>query len=384
MKENMNSKDIKIEIAEKLARMDIDPVLFIDLFVEQYLTQILNEAGVRTGLQSIWDSIIPSRNRAALVAKQYDLNGKFIEAMNFLKSLEKIISNAPNNSDWSNTTNVQNIFNKLLISINDLEKNANIIKNVNVQIQRAKIGAKITGAKNIDFKVEVLDRKMSNAMNKIKTLDELKTYLDNIDPEVKQKLLIKGGSVNINLPKYTDANNAITELKNNYLGYFNNFDKAILKFANNDRNLADNLLTYFIQKTSIPSFLSGGDIENTLVEKIKGLKSLQDVSNLLDGLNDTEKTQLNQFVSKIDETQDPMKSGLDYYKTSLSGTKYNNLLQSLIAKIHAKFGITDTKKQEKLLVYLLYSSPIFETIKSGKSDAYGGSDPMKNIKSFDE
>jgi hypothetical protein len=383
-------KDIKFKLAEKLATMETDPVLFLDLYFEQKVFDILKEesyGGVRTGLmQRIWD-VMPFRDKAEITRKQYDLKGKFIEAMNFLTNLENIISNRPNSSQWNDTIQVQNIFNDMLKSINSLQKDSNLIKNVSDQIQKAAVGAKITGAKNIDFKLQVLDPKLSKEIKTINSTDQLELFLDKVnnDDEAKRKLLLAAKSTNISLPKYSNIQTVINNLTAYNPASFTSLTNKILQFSNNNSSITRKILFYLLEKTMIPQFLLSQDINAVTLQKIKNVKSLEELSSLTDSLNPTEKAKISQIGKDLDITKNTeFKNALLFYNTKLKNTKYNDLVDSLINKIKNNFGITDANHALHTALYLLYSSPVLEAIKSGKSDAYGGSDPMKNIKSFDD
>jgi hypothetical protein len=373
-------KNIKVEIAESLIILDKDPFIFIDLFFEQYGSQILkesNQAIQKQWLEWFW------RDPQKVAQNKFDINSRFNDAMNLLNKLEIIVSDPANSSDWTSQSTAQILFDNILSSIKDLRKNSNLILNTGKQIQINAMMAAGDGQKNINFQSAIFDKRTLDSIKKIKSIDELNSSLDQINDETKQKLIMTVKSENINDPKYNNAKNA-----KNYLDAYANpalkaIENKLLKFSNNDATIAENILMYLLEKSSIPEFLTG-DVDTSLIEKIKNSKSLEELSNLVDALNNTEKAKISQFAKDINANNPEILNAHNFYNTTLKSTKYGDLVRSLINKIKTKFGITDKNHAYKLLLYLLYTSPILELIKSGKSDAYGGSDPMKNITSFDD
>ncbi len=379
---------LKNEIADIINQMDIDPVLFLDLFVEQYVCKVYKEVDARSWGRRLWDKVTLKnlRDPGDVASRQYNYQPKMQEIMGSLNALEALLQRPNTTSQYDDQAKATSVFRDLSILLKKIKADTPIIQNglekiAHFKTKQAMFGKQKSGFQGFD--INIVKKQTAN----IRNLEQLNNYIVKLgsakDPNVKTNLLLLANNIDINDVEYEDARDAIQELNKYYRNQMNNLKAKLLQLSNNDSSLSDNLLHFLINQTSIPVEMQSG-LDPSTTDNLQNVKTVQDVINYWKQLDLRQKNLIIQDVKTIRSADPSLASATDLWNKKGKG-KFADQLIDLKNEIEAAFPATSMGNfSEKVLKYILSKTPIPEIISKGGPQAYGGGDPMNQIKQFDD
>jgi hypothetical protein len=372
----MNNKEIKSEIAELLLNIETDPMLFIDLFVEQYLSRVFTEVDARSWWSRATDLL--TKNKGQRAAARYDFNPKLQEIMSMLTALESEIQNAP--SGYADTGQAQTVFNFLKKLVKNLTNTEPVLKDTLSKMRMSAINKANWGGKATYQTLRSQD--IRTKFGNIISLKQLNTILVN-DPFKSctdmfcRQLLVAAES--IDPASYTQAAQDRDEIKKYDSNSFQELDKNALRLANNDRNFADKIILYLISITGISETLQQVH-DDSVYNSLPNIKNVKDLVQYWDDLHGKQKNNMIEEIKKQYNNADPKIQAAYSFYTKVQNYKIGQNLKKFIDDIQIQTGITQTDADQVVLT-LLSKTGIESNIMGGRTS---GSNPMDNIVSIDD
>ena len=385
----MSNNNIKYEIAKSMLELDIDHILFIDLFVEQHLPKIIGEArapDARSWGQKLLQTFQP---KATKVSAQYNINPKFQEIIYSLNSIEEILDNGINSSfdgNWSDETAAKQAFQELKRIINNINQNSKTITDIGSKIQHAMTSKVFSKSSTVNFKG--FDNQILKGLSNLTNISQIEQWLDSIirsnKKRTRDQIIMMADAAKTSSPEYDDANTAVTEIKTHYPAELTSLENKIKQFSNNGSVAASNLsalsdkvLIYILHKTNIPAKLSAG-LDPDVLSGLENVNSLKELSQFWDQLDAREKILLKTEALQVSGS-DPSLVKANSLLTQSINTKFGAGLKDLKTKLSSV-----PAKAERILLYILSKTPMVNTILKGGAEAYGGTNPMEYIKEPDD
>jgi len=385
----MSNNNIKYEIAKSMLELDVDHILFIDLFVEQHLPKIIGEArapDARSWGQKLLQTFQP---KATKVSAQYNINPKFQEIIYSLNSIEEILDNGINSSfdgNWSDETAAKQAFQELKRIINNINQNSKTITDIGSKIQHAMTSKVFSKSSTVNFKG--FDNQLLKGFSKLTNIRQIEQWLDNIirsnKKRTRDQIIMMADAVNTSSPKYDDANTAVTEINKHYPAELTSLKNKIQQFSNNGSvdpsnlpALSDKVLVYLLDKTNIPAKLSAG-LDPDVLSGLENVNSLKELFQFWNQLDAREKTLFKTEALGVPAADPSLANAQSLLDKSIN-TKFGAGLEDLKTKLS-----TNTTRGERYLLYLLSKTPMVNTILKGGVEAYGGTNPMEYIKTPDD
>jgi hypothetical protein len=385
----MSNNNIKYEIAKSMLELDVDHILFIDLFVEQHLPKIIGEArapDARSWGQKLLQTFQP---KATKVSAQYNINPKFQEIIYSLNSIEEILDNGINSSfdgNWSDETAAKQAFQELKRIINNINQNSKTITDIGSKIQHAMTSKVFSKSSTVNFKG--FDNQLLKGFSKLTNIRQIEQWLDNIirsnKKRTRDQIIMMADAVNTSSPKYDDANTAVTEINKHYPAELTSLKNKIQQFSNNGSvdpsnlpALSDKVLVYLLDKTNIPAKLSAG-LDPDVLSGLENVNSLKELFQFWNQLDAREKTLFKTEALGVPAADPSLANAQSLLDKSIN-TKFGDGLKDLKTKLS-----TNTTRGERYLLYLLSKTPMVNTILKGGVEAYGGTNPMEYIKTPDD
>ena len=385
----MSNNNIKYEIAKSMLELDIDHILFIDLFVEQHLPKIIGEArapDARSWGQKLLQTFQP---KATKVSAQYNINPKFQEIIYSLNSIEEILDNGINSSfdgNWSDETAAKQAFQELKRIINNINQNSKTITDIGSKIQHAMTSKVFSKSSTVNFKG--FDNQILKGLSNLTNISQIEQWLDSIirsnKKRTRDQIIMMADAAKTSSPEYDDANTAVTEIKTHYPAELTSLENKIKQFTNNGNVAASNLsalsdkvLIYLLHKTNIPAKLSAG-LDPDVLSGLENVNSLKELFQFWNQLDAREKTLLKTEALGV-PARDPSLADAESLLTQSNNTKFGASLDDLKTKISSV-----TAEAHRILLYLLSKTQIITTMSKSGAEAYGGTNPMEYIKTPDD